>query len=76
MLINKVKSGSGDFKFIIGDYGSGKTFFASSARRLAYDKKFIVSSVVISSETPLNKFEEVYKKIIEKIEILVSKKSK
>ncbi len=27
--LDKVKSGSSDFKFIIGDYGSGKTFFAS-----------------------------------------------
>ncbi len=72
--LNKVKSGSGDFKFIIGDYGSGKTFFASSARRLAYDKKFIVSSVVISSETPLNKFEEVYKKIIENMRTPENKK--
>lgn len=63
--LEKVKSGSSDFKFIIGDYGSGKTFFASSVRKLAFDKNFVVSSVVISSETPLNKFEDVYKKIIE-----------
>lgn len=72
--LEKVKIGNSDFKFIIGDYGSGKTFFASSVRKLAYDKKFIVSSVVVSSETPLNKFEEVYKKMIENMRTPENKK--
>lgn len=72
--LDKVKIGSSDFKFIIGDYGSGKTFFASSVRKLSYDKNFIVSSVVVSSETPLNKFEEVYKKIIENMRTPENKK--
>ena len=72
--LDKVKSGSSDFKFIIGDYGSGKTFFASSVRKLAFDKNFVVSSVVISSETPLNRFEDVYKKIIENMRTPENKK--
>ena len=72
--LDKVKVGSSDFKFIIGDYGSGKTFFASSVRKLAFDKNFVVSSVVISSETPLNKFEDVYKKIIENMRTPENKK--
>lgn len=63
--LTKVSEGRSDFKFIIGDYGSGKTFFASSVRKMAYDSNFVVSSVVVSTETPLNKFEEVYKKIVE-----------
>lgn len=72
--LDKVKLGSSDFKFIIGDYGSGKTFFASSVRKLAFDKNFVVSSVVISSETPLNRFEDVYKKIIENMRTPENKK--
>ena len=72
--LDKVKSGSSDFKFIIGDYGSGKTFFASSVRKLAFDKNFVVSSVVISSETPLNRFEDVYKKIVENMRTPENKK--
>ena len=67
--LEKVREGECDFKFIIGDYGSGKTFFASSVRKIAFDRKFIVSTVVISTETPLNKFEVVYKKIIENMRI-------
>lgn len=63
--LNDVQSGRTDFKFVIGDYGSGKTFFSTSVRELAFDKNFVVSSVVISQEAPLHKFEVLYKKIMD-----------
>ncbi|MFY3791454.1 BREX system ATP-binding protein BrxD [Ureibacillus sp. MALMAid1270] len=63
--INEVHSGRTDFKFVIGDYGSGKTFFSTAVRELAFDKNFVVSSVVISQEAPLHKFEVLYKKIMD-----------
>ncbi len=72
--LNRVKEGKSDFKFIIGDYGSGKTFFASSVRKVAFESNFIVSTVIISTETPLNKFEEVYKKIIENMRSVENKR--
>ncbi|WP_353892470.1 BREX system ATP-binding protein BrxD [Proteinivorax hydrogeniformans] len=62
--LNKVEEGGGSFKFIIGDYGSGKTFFSSSVREKAFQRQFVVSSVVISQEAPLHKFEELYSKIM------------
>lgn len=72
--LDKVKADKGAFKFIIGDYGSGKTFFSTSVRELAYKKGFVVSSVVISQETPLHKFEELYRKIMDGMRIVDNKK--
>ena len=57
-----VRKDKSAFKFIIGDYGSGKTFFSTAVREMAFSKNFVVSSVVISSEAPLHNFEELYRK--------------
>lgn len=59
-----VRSGRGDFKFIRGAYGAGKTFLASLALESALDQKFVVSQVVISVDTPLHKLDRVYFRII------------
>ncbi len=72
--LDKVKNDKSSFKFIIGDYGSGKTFFSTSVRELAYRKDFVVSSVVISQEAPLHKFEELYRKIMDGMRIVDNKK--
>lgn len=72
--LDKVKNDKSAFKFIIGDYGSGKTFFSTSVRELAYRKDFVVSSVVISQEAPLHKFEELYRKIMDGMRIVDNKK--
>lgn len=71
--INEVQSGKTDFKFIIGDYGSGKTFFSTSVRELAFEKEFVVSSVVISQEAPLHKFEVLYRRIMDGMRIKENK---
>lgn len=63
--LDDVQGGKTDFKFIIGDYGSGKTFFSTSVRELGFDKGFVVSSVVISQEAPLHKFEVLYRRIMD-----------
>ena len=67
--LNNVRNGKSSFKFVIGDYGSGKTFFSTAVREMAYDKGFAVSSVVVSQETPLHKFEELYRKIMDGMRI-------
>ena len=72
--IDVTKQDKSAFKFIIGDYGSGKTFFSTAIREMAYDKKFVVSSVVISQETPLHKFEELYRKIMDGMRTSENKK--
>ena len=56
------------FKFVIGDYGSVR-HFSTAVREMAYDKGFAVSSVVVSQETPLHKFEELYRKIMDGMRI-------
>lgn len=71
---DKVQKGKSSFKFVIGDYGSGKTFFSTAVREMAYDKSFVVSSVVISQEAPLHKFEELYRKIMDGMRIVENKK--
>lgn len=55
-----VKTGRGDFKFIRGEYGAGKTFLASLAMESALDHGYAVSQVVISVDTPLHKLDRVY----------------
>ncbi len=72
--LDNVQKGKSSFKFVIGDYGSGKTFFSTAAREKAYDKGFVVSSVVISQEAPLHKFEELYRKIMDGMRIPDNKK--
>lgn len=69
-----IKDNKSSFKFIIGDYGSGKTFFSTSVREMAYEKNFVVSSVVISQEAPLHKFEELYRKIMDGMRTTENKK--
>lgn len=72
--LTKVQNGKSSFKFVIGDYGSGKTFFSTAAREMAYDKRFVVSSVVVSQEAPLHKFEELYRKIMDGMRVAENKK--
>lgn len=56
--------GGGSYKFIRGPYGSGKTFLASLVGSEAFDQKFLVSKVVISTkETPLFKPLTVYRSV-------------
>lgn len=59
-----VASGRGVYRFIRGDYGSGKTFLSTLASSRALEQDFVTSSVVISSsETPLYKLAQVYRKV-------------
>lgn len=59
-----VRTGRGDFKFIRGAYGAGKTFLASLALETALDLNFVVSQAVISVDTPLHKLDRVYYRLV------------
>jgi len=59
-----VSSGRGDFKFIRGAYGAGKTFLASLALETAIDLNFVVSQIVVSIDTPLHKLDRIYYRLI------------
>jgi adenosylhomocysteinase len=59
-----VATGRGDFKFVRGAYGAGKTFLGALVAEAALDKGFAVSYVVVSTDTPLYKLETVYHRIV------------
>ena len=66
--LDSVSSGSGVFKAVRGEYGSGKTFFARWFQERAKQKGFATAEVQISeTETPLHKLETVYRRLIERL---------
>ncbi len=62
--LERVAAGRGQVKFVRGEYGAGKTFVTHLLMETALRKRFVVSSVVISKDTPLHKMEEVYHEIV------------
>jgi len=61
-----IKQGGSAVKFLKGDWGSGKTHFFNLIRMEAFTKSYAVSFVTLKArETPFNKFELIYQKIIE-----------
>ena len=66
--LDKVARGSGQFKAIRGEYGSGKTFFARWLRERAHRLGFACAEVQISeTETPLHRLETVYRRLMERL---------
>lgn len=66
--LGKVARGSGQFKAIRGDYGSGKTFVTRWLRERAQQMGFACAEVQISeTETPLNRLETVYRRLMERL---------
>lgn len=51
--LDRITQGSATVRFIIGRYGSGKSFFLNLARMLALEKKFVVVQADISPERRL-----------------------
>ncbi len=59
-------AGRGKFKAVRGEYGTGKTFFASWLEHRARQRGFATTLVQISeSDTPLYRMETVYRRAIE-----------
>lgn len=58
--LNLLKQESGQVKFILGDYGSGKTFLLNAFRAIAYQDDFLVASFGLSNGTRINKIEDLY----------------
>ena len=56
--------GGGKVRFINGDYGDGKTHFMSVVKKLALQKDFASSFVVLTRDIPIHKFEQVYQEIV------------
>ena len=67
--LSAVASGRGKFKAVRGDYGTGKTFFASWLEHRARQRGFATTLVQISeSDTPLYRMETVYRRAIESLQ--------
>jgi hypothetical protein len=63
-----VARGSGAFKAVRGEYGSGKTFFARWLQERARKRGFATAEVQISeTETPLHRLETVYRRLNERL---------
>jgi hypothetical protein len=63
-----VARGTGAFKAVRGEYGSGKTFFARWLQERARRRGFATAEVQISeTETPLHRLETVYRRLNERL---------
>ncbi|MBZ0116967.1 MAG: BREX system ATP-binding protein BrxD [Sandaracinaceae bacterium] len=59
---------SGAFKAVRGEYGSGKTFFASWLEHRALSRDFATSVVQIAQSTPLYRMETIYRQMLENMQ--------
>ncbi len=62
--LDLVGCGSGDIKYVRGEYGSGKTFFIARTLEIARKKGFVTAKIRISSASPLHKLRAIYSQII------------
>jgi len=68
-LDHYIAEGGAKVRFIVGDYGDGKTHFMSVIRHMALQKGFAVSFVVLTREVPMQKFEVVYREIARQLKV-------
>ena len=58
----------GKIRFVSGSWGSGKTHFFAQLREMAFDSRYLVATVTLKKdETPFNRFEEVFYRIVKEI---------
>jgi len=62
--LKHVATGRGDFKFVRGAYGAGKTFLSALVLEEALRQGFAVSYAVVSTDTPLHKLEAIYHRVV------------
>jgi hypothetical protein len=67
--LESVAAGSGRFKAVRGEYGTGKTFFSRWLEQRARHRGFATTLVQISeTETPLYRMETVYRRGVEQLQ--------
>jgi hypothetical protein len=52
--LENLSQGAAAFRFVVGNYGSGKSFFLQAIRNYAMDKDFVVADVDLSPEKRLS----------------------
>ncbi len=64
-----IKEGSGEIKFLSGEYGAGKSFMLSLVRQAAVEENFLVSKIMISKGFNLSNMEQLYYNIMHNLSI-------
>jgi hypothetical protein len=54
-------------RLVIGEYGSGKTHFLRMTAHMALERRFVVCEVTLSREVRLDRFETVWRKMMENL---------
>ena len=68
--VGRVTRGSGAFKALRGEWGSGKTFAARWIADRARRANFVTSEIQISeTETPLHHLQTVYRRLVERLAV-------
>lgn len=67
--LSMVQKGSGSFKVICGEFGSGKSYLLKVAAEQALRSNFIVSNVTINKGFRLNNIEDLYYNVMHNLSI-------
>ena len=54
-------------RFVIGEYGSGKTHFLRMTAHMALERRFVVCEITLSRELRLDRFETVWRRMMENL---------
>ena len=54
-------------RFVIGEYGSGKTHFLRMTAHMALERRFVVCEITLSPEVRLDRFETVWRRMMENL---------
>lgn len=58
--LNHLKMGSGTIKFILGSYGTGKSFLVHQLKKIATEDDFVVAMMQIDRVFRMNKLDDLY----------------
>lgn len=59
-VLDTTSTGTGMVKFMVGDYGAGKSFLLETFKHIALNDDFVVSEMQLNSGFRFNKIEEFY----------------
>ena len=68
-ILDYTSRGVGTFKFITGEYGTGKTFLLQHMAKSAIEKNFVVSKLTVNKAFRLNKLDDLYYNIMHNLYI-------
>ncbi len=68
-ILDYTSRGVGTFKFITGEYGTGKTFLLQYMAKSAIEENFVVSKLTINKAFRLNKLDDLYYNIMHNLYI-------